>query len=433
MYFDPHETSQEKPKDSTKDHDISHIEATLKEHRLIYLRPIGRGGFASVHVVFSEKYSQEFVVKVSKLNCNMTEYDHAEIKTLMNLSHPNIISMFEYFNDDEYLYVVLEYCRGGSLADLLEEVPFIKPPLLYQYCYQICSAIKHCHARKIAHRDIKPANVLIDNYGRLKIADFGLSHKHENDELLNHFAGSRIYMPPEVLNREAHDPFLADIWSLGVMFYQMAAGTLPWNKHNQKEMDLSISMGMVQFYNTPIPVDFVPLLRLMITVCPKNRPTIEGVMSFSVLAEAGLKQQEPKKRAIKSSISFSPSFRTSTSIQIKQSAELIPKIFSKEKVVDSSGNRSEEKNNEDEDNEDNFDMNCINNGRLKINELKNLNYNNRSLLPSFKNERCGNGSHDQLMGKKILIPVTKSVLAFQRSPSISAFSQKKNHFKPTFF
>ena len=287
-------------------HDFELIKRTLNEHRFRYERPIGNGGFASVHLVVNERYNQPFVVKVTKLKNGMTEEDHAEISNLINLTHPNIISMFEYFSDDVYLYIILEYCSGGSLQDVIKRDGYIKPPLLYHYYYQICAALKHCHMRSIAHRDLKPANVLIDNYGRLKIADFGLSCRNEG-EIIHSFVGSRSYMAPEVITRVGYDPFLADIWSLGVTFYQMAAGCLPWNAESHKELLLSISIGMVSFNKTTIPPEVVPILKNMICVNTKKRVYLDWIMEQAVIKDAAQRPQSDVKTIhmnIGTSVSF---------------------------------------------------------------------------------------------------------------------------------
>ena len=132
--------------------------------------------------------------------------------------------MYEFFFDNTLssLYIFLEYCNWGSLQDLVDRKGPIKPPLLDLYYFQILNALSYCHEKNIAHRDIKPSNILLDSYGRIKLADFGLSRKLEKGEIIHSYGGSRQYMPPEVICRNQVDPFLANIWSLGITFYVMA-------------------------------------------------------------------------------------------------------------------------------------------------------------------------------------------------------------------
>lgn len=330
---------EEQVKEKSKPLDINIIRKTLTENGYALLRPIGKGGFGSVFLVFSNQYSIEFVVKVSDYkgsfkadSPNSGELDFNEINNLINLIHPNIINMYKYFTDDHYLYIVLEYCEGGSLKDLLSSQGRIRPPLLFNYCHQILTALKHCHDIQIAHGDLKPANVLIDKNQRLKLADFGLSKGFnrkfcstvdaddttDNDHsvgkngeiLIKEFDGSIPYMPPELLQMQPYDPFKADVWSLGVTFYQLATGHLPWNYKNPKEMRMSINYGAFSFPNIKLPSSFCSILHKMIEVIPAKRATIDW------LIEQPIFNQLPSVPAKKSILSKSPSIGSQMSFKL---------------------------------------------------------------------------------------------------------------------
>lgn len=293
--------------------DLSMIRQTLKQNGYTFLSPIGKGGFSSVFLVFSIQYNLEFVVKVStyksshKSSEESNEFDLSEINHLINLNHRNIISMYKYFTDSHYLYIVLEYCEGGSLKDQIQQNGKISSRILYQYCYQILKALKHCHDRKIAHNDIKPANVLIDKNQRLKLADFGLSkgfspkliHAEDNaasnnddhqvgkngEILIKHFGGSRPYMAPELLNLTAYDPFKADIWSLGVTFYELATGHLPWKTNDLEQMRLQISVGNFSFQNLKLNPRFCKIIHRMLEVIPSKRPKVDWLLEQSIFTQ----------------------------------------------------------------------------------------------------------------------------------------------------
>ena len=292
--------------ENKKQLDLNVIRATLAQNGYSFLRPIGKGGFGSVFLVFSNQYGIEFVVKVSNYKGsrkNSTqesyEFDQTEINNLINLNHPNIINMYKYFTDDHYLYVILEYCEGGSLKDMIQQNGRIRSAYLYQYCHQILTALKHCHDLQITHNDIKPANILIDKNQRLKLADFGLSkgfspellhtessatamNDHlvgKNGEILiKRFGGSKPYMAPELLNLTAYDPFKADIWSLGVTFYELATGHLPWTTTDLKNMQLQISVGIFSFENMKLPSSFCKIIHRMLEVTPSKRPSVDWLI-----------------------------------------------------------------------------------------------------------------------------------------------------------
>ncbi|KAH0795454.1 CAMK family protein kinase [Histomonas meleagridis] len=258
---------------------LNEIRELLPEHHYHYVRPINSGGFGSVFLVRSEKYNQEFCIKrIHQPNLSFNETKN-EATTLIELCHPNIISMYEFFFDESHtsLYIVLEHCNGGSLKDIIEKEGPIKPPKLYSFCYQIMNALLYCHERNIAHRDIKPANILLDNYGRPKLADFGLSKKIEKGKTLQSYVGSLPFMAPEIICRDNIDPFLADIWALGITFFVIAFGRLPWRVQNNEELEAAIRTGILSFPSCA-DTEFCRLIRAMTAVNPMKRESLQKLL-----------------------------------------------------------------------------------------------------------------------------------------------------------
>jgi serine/threonine protein kinase len=107
-----------------------------------------------------------------------------EFEVLKKLVHPNIINLYSLLSIDQKDFLVLEYCSEGSLQQLIEKNGPIRPPKLYLYCSQLLSAVSYLHQNKIAHLDIKPSNILLDTYGRLKLADFGISEYADHSKKL---------------------------------------------------------------------------------------------------------------------------------------------------------------------------------------------------------------------------------------------------------
>lgn len=238
---------------------------------------VGRGSFGCVHRVESHRYKDvDFVLKYMKLasdarlSCN-------EVDNLMQLSHPNIIRMYEYFIDEDYLFIILEYCPRGSLQDYIDKNGPIQGRVLWISAGQLIDALMYCHQRGVAHRDIKPANVLMDAYGRIKLADFGISWKFNAD---NHddksFTGSRAYMAPEVLRKEKRDAFLADIWSLGVTFFTMSNGALPFPIKQVSSFMTAVERAYMTFKDDVDP-EFERIVRSLVKVVPIERATLMRV------------------------------------------------------------------------------------------------------------------------------------------------------------
>jgi serine/threonine protein kinase len=244
------------------------------------IRPLGNGGFAHIFEVESRRYGETFAVKVIDLgldaNCTPTSFE-AEINSLRQLNHPNVIRIYNYFRSESLVYIILELCPGGSIRDVLRNQGPIRPPLLYELCRQLLGALARCHMFDIAHRDVKPSNILIDRYGRAKLADFGLSCQVRLTPT-EQAAGSLPYLPPEFFLGEVVDPRMLDVWSLGVTFYQMATNSLPWNT---ADMKAEILAGNIP-YPATIPIAFREILQGMLVLKPEARMTCEQLLAQDV-------------------------------------------------------------------------------------------------------------------------------------------------------
>ncbi len=156
-----------------------------------------------------------------------------EAKALAKLNHPNIVGVYDFGRAGDFYYFLMEYVDGVNLHTLIQDKQ-IKPDEAVRIIVEICNALQFAHDEGIIHRDIKPANVLIDKKGRVKIADFGLarlggadtqktSHATQTKMIL----GTPHYMAPEQVERPLEVDHRADLYSLGVVFYEMLTGELP--------------------------------------------------------------------------------------------------------------------------------------------------------------------------------------------------------------
>lgn len=250
------------------------------------LDPIGNGGFATCYTIRSRKYEQIFVAKVMdikrKADESMPRSFHAEIDSLVNIIHPNVINIFNYFICEAGLILILEYCPGGTLTEYIKNNGPIQPPKIFYYCKQLLSALQAIHTAQISHHDIKPSNILLDQYNRPKLADFGLA-RHIKEGFSNKIVGSLPFMPPEAFKKEPYDEFKADIWSLGVTFYVMGAGILPWSVANKSDFIRQISAGYIDYsclkFFDPM---FNELLRCMLEPNPLGRATVEEILKMKL-------------------------------------------------------------------------------------------------------------------------------------------------------
>ncbi|OHS97545.1 CAMK family protein kinase [Tritrichomonas foetus] len=248
---------------------------TIQAHGYQYRHQIAKGGFATIHLVNSQKYSQEFAIKVQPKSS--VGYNEHELQTLVKLQHSSVTKVYEYFQDeDKNLYIVLEYCTNGSLINFIKNVGPLTNDMLFTFCYWIATALEYCHDQNIVHLDIKPGNILIDGYGRPKLADFGLSHETQGKKSTL-FSGSKNFQSPQVISREPYDPFKADVWSLGCTFYFIATGVIPFFDKNEKALIMKIENGIYEIPKTVSP-KMAAIIQKMLSDDEKSRPSMKSVV-----------------------------------------------------------------------------------------------------------------------------------------------------------
>jgi serine/threonine protein kinase len=174
----------------------------------------------------------------------------------------------------------LEYCSGGNLQQLIESSRSIKNDKLNKYCYEILSAVDYLHRKKIAHRDIKPSNILQDNNDRIKFTDFGLSEEIKSNTHPE-FCGSKMFIAPEIWNQvDNYDPFLSDIYSLGILFYFISQGFLPFDSSNDEILKKLVLKGNYEINNIDSSLEL--MIHQMMSKNPSERPTTSQLLSNSL-------------------------------------------------------------------------------------------------------------------------------------------------------
>ncbi|EAX86163.1 AGC family protein kinase [Trichomonas vaginalis G3] len=227
----------------------------LSEHDYEIVKYLNKGGFGTCYIVKSLKYEIQFVCKVS----NDTTGDFIrEQKALTSFDHPNIVRVYDAFTYEKYLFLILEYCSGGSLLSLINSHKKISVSQMLKYSRDIIQALDYMHGLGFAHCDIKPSNVLIDEFGRAKLCDFGLTiFTNQGKKQNNRICGSVNYMAPEMaLNRE-YDPIKCDIWSLGVTLYHFATGKVPYNGNHLKYISAELKFDREDFKHVPEQMAFI--------------------------------------------------------------------------------------------------------------------------------------------------------------------------------
>ncbi|KAF8925563.1 hypothetical protein BGZ47_003180, partial [Haplosporangium gracile] len=174
-------------------------------------------------------------------------------------------------------FLVMEFVAGGELFEYLVNKGRLDESEALRFFQQIIVGLAFCHKRKICHRDLKPENLLLDDRMNVKIADFGMASLQKTGRLLETSCGSPHYASPEVVTGLKYDGSSSDIWSCGIILYALLTGHLPFDDENIRQLLSKVKAG--KFY---MPTDISPgardLISRMLTVSPKRRITMQGVM-----------------------------------------------------------------------------------------------------------------------------------------------------------
>ena len=271
--------------------DTETVSQILKKHGYTIQKQIGRGAQGACFVVLSEKYSTEFVCKCMQLSAKMKDFQKnqfdREIYSLSHVIHPNIVKIYEHFSEFRYMFMIIEYCPEGSLMAVLKKnEEFIKKHRKFhfaqirKYLIDILSALTYCHEEmKMSHHDIKPENIVVDQYGRAKLCDFGLAHilQSQFTDLFQkpNLGGTLLYMSPELIKtalkmQQNYNVFAADVWAFGVTAFTVIAFKFPFYGQTLKDVLKSQTEQLIP--NTFFPQE--PIFNLLPADCPSDVRTV---------------------------------------------------------------------------------------------------------------------------------------------------------------
>lgn len=192
----------------------------------------------------------------------------ADIRHLKDLDHKNIIQFRGVSQDPRrnFYYIVMEWCNNGTLAQKLHDAhPIISPSNLCDFAQQIASGMQYLHSKNIIHRDLKPSNILLTRNNDLKISDFG-THKVFNNKssvISTSQTGTYAYMAPEVIRGESHS-FSIDVWSYGVVLWEMFVGLRPYNNMDSSAVVWAVGNNS---FHLPTPASFPDGLSFILKGC----------------------------------------------------------------------------------------------------------------------------------------------------------------------
>ena len=262
---------------------------TTSNYKVIKL--LGEGSFGKAFLCKNESNDTICVIKqiiIEDMNEKEKDDVYNEAQILGKLDHQNIIKLFEVFDSKKpkhTLNIVTEYADGGDLSEKIKSQnnkPFTESEIL-DYFTQICLALKHIHEKKIIHRDLKSGNVFLMKNGLVKLGDFGIAKGFQNTmDKAKTMVGTPYYLSPEILENKPYDS-KSDIWSLGVLLYEMMTFKMPFNANSLPMLSVKILRGNY----APPPAVYTKDLREIVSKCllvdPKKRPTIQAILRMPII------------------------------------------------------------------------------------------------------------------------------------------------------
>lgn len=208
-----------------------------------------------------------------------------EIKILLTADHPNIVKLFEVYEDSQYIHLVMEMCKGKSLMEVLSGNAMSEKHSI-NFMFQICNAVSYLHSLNFVHRDLKPSNFILtssDSDAQVKIIDFGLSTKFKDNKNLDSTVGTPYYMAPEILISEYGNE--CDVWSLGVSLYEIISGIRPFYGGTVDDIFKQILNVKVKFKGEAwegVSGECKDLIKKMLVKDRTHRISIQGVLQHTV-------------------------------------------------------------------------------------------------------------------------------------------------------
>ena len=243
------------------------------------IRSIGEGGMANVYLGYDTILDRNVAIKVLRGDLSNDEKFvrrfQREALSASSLAHPAIVEMYDVGVDDNLYYIVMEYVDGKTLKQLLKKRGSLTLSEAIDIMLQLTDGMSHAHDSYIIHRDLKPQNIMIKDDGQIKITDFGIAMALNSTQLTqtNSVMGSVHYLPPEQASGKG-STIKSDIYSMGIIFYELLSGSLPFRGDNAVEIALKHMrdpLPSLRAENSAIPQSIENIIMRATAKNPKNR------------------------------------------------------------------------------------------------------------------------------------------------------------------
>ncbi|XP_049709264.1 serine/threonine-protein kinase Nek5 isoform X1 [Elephas maximus indicus] len=264
------------------------------------IKAIGEGAFGKAYLAKGKSDDEHCVIKeidFAKMPTPEKEASKKEVILLAKMKHPNIVTFFSSFQENNSLFIVMEYCDGGDLMKRIRRqrgVLFSEDQILGWFV-QISLGLKHLHDRKILHRDIKTQNIFLSKNGMVaKLGDFGIARVLNNSmELAQTCVGTPYYLSPEICQNKPYNN-KTDIWSLGCVLYELCTLKHPFEGNSLHQLVLKICQAHFAPISPRFSRDLQSLISQLFKVSPRDRPSINSILKRPFLENLIAKYLAPE-------------------------------------------------------------------------------------------------------------------------------------------
>lgn len=254
------------------------------------VRELGAGNYGTVSIVRSRVNGAQYCLKRvdwSGRTPEQREEAKNEVVTMAKLSHPNIVSLIESFSTDSHLYIVMEFVEGLDLEKYIQNCGQKRRAMsdekVMLVFIQIALALRHIHARNLLHRDLKSANVFLTANGDVKLGDFGFAKQLKNTmAVASTVCGTPFYFSPELCAKKRYNA-KSDVWSLGVILYEMLNLRKPFPASNFKGLVKMVLNNDPAPMETTVNADLKELCLALLAKDPAQRPWIDDVLRMPIV------------------------------------------------------------------------------------------------------------------------------------------------------
>ena len=263
-------------------------------------KPLGKGAFGEVWKVMHEKSQKNYCVKILDkrdiFEQKLINQINKEICIMYNINHPYSIKLFNHFEDNEKLYLIMELATGGNLYNYIQNFKNKKIDFIKKIIIQTIEIIKYLHSKEIIYRDIKPENILLDKDNNVKLCDYGWASFITPGKFLTVYCGTPEYVAPEMVKKYPYNEKI-DIWGIGVLIFELVFNYPPFSSslneerfNNIKNRKINWPQDLNETHN-----DVKDLIEKILQLNPNERLSLEEIEKHPWLNDTYLKMKENKQ------------------------------------------------------------------------------------------------------------------------------------------